>query len=501
MKKKIIIISIVVLILAVGIAIGVKALNKQSTYDALMEMDQKQQVSDLQEKNLTFYFQGEEPNDTRKILDGVQKQAGNLNIKLDFKFIKNNEQGYINDIRTVINSGIPIDAFFYSSNFSNSLSSLVKENLVMDLTSLSKDFAPNYFQSFSKEELRAMSVDDKIYAIPNKTPLSAMKCALVNENLMKKYNIPDIKSYDDFEAYLKNIRANEPDLIPLKYFDTTVGLFAEANGYVILDYQQGLVYKWDDPSLKLMAWEQTPEFKKYINKLKNWYKQGYCNEDNFTAPVDEKAISSGKLASIIITPETQLVYSSILNNDNGVKYKLYKLYPDKTSQRLDPTQYSMLISKNSSNADRVLMFYDWLVQDQSNYDALMYGVKGKNYDLKDNNVIPKGSTNWPWKNPLQDIKLERGINTLNKSSIEEYSKRIETETKYSPTLGFHPDYSTVEDAAQYRNNTYYELDQKISLGLYNDSDLEKYISESKDNGVDKLVAEIQRQLDNWKKQN
>jgi putative aldouronate transport system substrate-binding protein len=520
LKKKAVIISIIIVALVIGIIITVKSLNKPSTYDALIQMDEKtpssdskgnnsdkKQASDLKEETLTFYFVGDQPNVDREILDEVEKQVKGLNIKLDFKYIRNRMMGsdYINNIKTLINSGAPLDAFYYSPALAGDLSSLVSQNLIMDLTSLSKDCAPNYFSKFSKEELASASISNKLYAIPNQMPVYQRKYVLVNENLMSKYNIPEIKSYKDFELYLKSVKENEPGIIPLKFSDTPLDLFAEANGYAILDVSKGLVYKWNDPNIKVMAWEKTPEFKNSLLTMINWRKQNYFADDIKNVPINETVLNSGKWASFIVSPDAQLAYKDMLNGKSVIKYKLYPLYPDNPSKRI-LLQNGMLISKNSKHADRVLMFYDWLTSDQSNYDSLMYGVKGKHYDLKSENVIPMVSLsdedqlNWPWKLPFQVIAFERGNSVINKSDIEDYIKKVDKDSIYAPDAGFNIDYSNLKEATQ-RKFVFNDINNKILTGEFKESDLNALINDIKGQGVDNVVAEAQRQLDSWRQKN
>jgi hypothetical protein len=56
------------------------------------------------------------------------------------------------------------------------------------------------------------------------------------------------------------------------------------------------------------------------------------------------------------------------------------------------------------------------------------------------------------------------------------------------------------DIVSFRQNDYLNLEKEIAQDSFKESDIDNYISKTKPE-TDKLVAEIQRQLDNWKKMN
>ncbi len=508
MKRKVI---IVLIILAV-IAGGVFALNKtRQSKDILAALEEESITQqDLSEAKLTFYFEGAEAKSTREVLDEIEKKTKKqLNIKLDFKFNNSSPESYIDRVKSVITSGQPCDAFFYASWMEQGLKSLANENLIMDISDIFPQYAPNYFEKFSKEEINAVSVDKKIYAIPNRLPTTQMRCALVREDLMEKYNISDIKNYGDYEVYLKAVKENEPNLNPMAFYETAIGLFAEANGYVVMDYRQGLVYKWDDPNTKILAWEQTPEFSKGIRTIQGWYDKGYLLKDLGIAHIDESLVTSGRWASFIVPLGSEFNYNSALKKKGlSYKYKAYPLYPDRTSERDTPLNGAMVFNAKSSNIERVMMFLNWLYSKQDNYDSLMYGIEGKHYNLQNDQIkLPEDTTDedfypsWSWRWPLENIDYERVDSSSSVEDVKAYNKIINEKTQFPPHMGFVPDYGAVIDIATFRALSFSTIEQKIYTEVLKQEDIDSYIKEQKDNGVTKLINEVQKQFDTWKSEN
>jgi ABC-type glycerol-3-phosphate transport system substrate-binding protein len=220
---------------------------------------------------------------TGTLLKEVVKELGKkaeqeLNVKINITNLKLKNiggQGATGEITTnfqeAMNGNNPCDMFFLNSNSRRfsinefSLSTLYDAGLIKDITNLFPENAPNYFGLFSREELDTVSNDGKILAVPSyKLPDTKRVHAIVRENLLKKYKIKNISSYEEYESFLETIRKNEPEMIPTDILPTTLEMFAAANGYIVaantsnyVNKQIGLelVYRADDPAMKLMDWK------------------------------------------------------------------------------------------------------------------------------------------------------------------------------------------------------------------------------------------------------
>ncbi|HEX3028338.1 MAG TPA: extracellular solute-binding protein [Clostridia bacterium] len=512
MKKKIIVISILIVVVMAGILYAITLRSSKSNDALLSSLEDNSKTQNLKEAKLTFAFEGKAPDNMREVLDQVENRCRNkLNIKLDFNMIPFDPENYMGQVEAALASGSQCDAFFYSNLFPTSLKTLADNNRIKDITEIFPQYAPKYYSKFSKEEIKAISVDNRIYAIPYHLPGSQMKGAIVREDLMKKYNMPDIKSYDDYEAYLKTIVKNEKDMVPMVCADTTINLFAEANGYVVLDSQLGLVYKWDDEKEKIMVWEQTPEFKKVVERINNWFEKGYLQNGMGSAQSMDRnnMIMSGKLASFISAIGTEININTQLANSNvGWRYKAYPLYPDKLSERNSPLNRAIVINKNSDNAERAAMFLEWLQSNQNNYDSLMYGIKGKTYNLVNDCIkVPDGvqlsdsCLNWPWQSAFQNIDHVRNVDSSSTEAISAYYKIIKEKTKFPPHMGFAPDYTAVNDIRNSRLTSFPLMEQELFSDTFKTGDIDAFIKEQKNSGIDMLVQQVQRQLDDWKAKN
>lgn len=470
----------------------------------------------LDNASLTFYFYSRETKQANEVADYVAEKASKLKIKLNFKFLMGSSDVYMGSIKTIIKSGDTCDAFYYADHFKDSIKSLAAEGIAKDITQLVPIYAPNYFGGFSREELEAASYAGKIYAVPNKNPSCSMKCAVIREDLLKKYNITQIKGYEDYNSFLKTIKENEPDITPMNFTGTSLSLFAEAGGYVVLDQGQQLVYKWNDPDMKLMAWEQTPEYKNAIMMMRQWFDAGYLMKGVGPSQINDNMLVSGRFASFISNLGSDMEYNAKAKNLNSnYRYKAFPLYPDKLSARTSILEGGIVISSISQNAERVLMFVEWLNTAQENYDALMYGINGKDYILREGKVdIPEGIKladsfyGWGWRPAFRNIGLMREEYANSDGSWKSYIEYLLNNVKFPPHTGFVPDYEMVSSEKLMRSMAMQGSERALFSGgrsvsaqnagtasnLYY---FEDYIAEQSENAKI-IVTEIQRQLDKWK---
>jgi hypothetical protein len=65
-------------------------------------------------------------------------------------------------------------------------------------------------------------------------------------------------------------------------------------------------------------------------------------------------------------------------------------------------------------------------------------------------------------------------------------------------LGFFPDLQALRAEAELRHNAYGSLEFMMLNGHLKSEDVDVFINDQKQNGIDKLVNELQSQLNDWK---
>jgi len=507
--KKIIFSIIFIIILSVLIATA--GCSSSSDIDAEEEAILKKYEAPEKKEHATikFYFPGQQPKAWDEVRTLIEEKIGKtINASLDFKWFE--YQSYLQQINTLTASNNSFDAFCVSKSQKNypDFTKLAREGKLKDITNLFPESAPALFQKYTEEELDYARVDRKLYAVPSLYPHAYCTYLMVEDALLTRYNITDISNLGQYEDYLKTIKENEPDLIPCEIdsMDTCI-LFAGISGYVILDEVQNLVYKWDNPEMKIIAWENTPEFKEVMCRISDWFKKGYLISNS-----DPLKTTSFMDFGMLMPPSNDTTTMTFSNSSGTIgeskPLRSFYLYPENAVQRdnaMGKLNYngSFVFPSASSNTEKALQFLEWVQESRSNYYLTIYGREGKDYVLKNNSpVLPEGMDyegktymnwrgSWAFKNIefIPKIKDKKG----NESSYRDF---IDKNSKYPPHGAFYPDFSAIEPAITKRSKAFQDFKIKTNLGKLTDpSQVDSFIKSLEDMGSANLVEVAQKQLD------
>lgn len=470
-------------------------------------------VPKLEHADLTICFQGNEPKGMKEVLEEAEKRsAAELNVKLNFQFFFMVTDQYFNQVESLISSGQSCDAFMVPDDRKSTLEAFVENGTAADITDLFSKYAPQIFSQLDDRAKKFARINNRLYAIPRLFPMPQRLGVTIRDDLMKKYEISAITNYDELETYLEKVRQGEPDLYPLTTYNTSIGVFAQSYGYVILDYEVGLVYKWDDKDMVLSAWEQTPEYLEAEARLSSWYKNKYILPGH-SVQSDAIMYKTGKWAAIL-TDMGDSVYYNMRNmaddETTNYSYTEFPLFPETKASRVSPLYLSFVISRQSDNKERVLMFLDWIQAGPENYRLFRYGLEGRDYTLVNESVTFPSSTkslddlfvNWYGGSAIMNQNLEGPYWMGNSSfSFTQYWDEACENTEYVPHSGFLPDYNAVYSCFITRRSTFSDTVTKMNLGKYQQKDSEDHIQKMKKAGTDELVKAVQQQLDQWRKDN
>lgn len=461
-------------------------------------------TSSLPSETLTVCFIGSEPSSAKSVLAEVQSRLkSTLNVKLDFKWIQS--RNYPQEISTLMSSGQSIDAFQVAgSQQYDLLNTFIKQGSIMDITSLLKDKAPKLYALYGDKGFVNVTYDGKVMGLPNNFPRSGRICAVMNESTAQKYNVQTLKTFDDLEKLLQSLKESNDGKSPVAFNKNTFDLFGEAFGYI--NISPYLVYKQDDPNMKLVPWEQTNDFRKAVQTIQNWSDNKY-----FTATALRYLSSMNQLDTInrdmvdVVLTDWDYAQSYIhTHTGTAIKLKIFPLYPDKLTSI--PGDYSaMAIYKNSKHAERVLKLFQWIQQSQENYDLFMYGIKDENYKLDNNRVsfTDDKSRYFGWDGSTTFININFTHLSVSdpQNFLEEYKKVTEGGTKYAPSSGFKPDYSAVQTQVNNRLQSFNSMTQMLYGFGISGTYIDEFINNNKTAGIDQVVTEVQKQLDQWKAKN
>lgn len=292
---------------------------------------------------------------------------------------------YDEEIKTLISSGKDIDAFASFGTL---------EDYAKDITEIFPKYAPDYYKELmsnevGKEAINYSSIDGKIFSVPNNNFSCPRYFIAARKDLVDKYSKDGFETLEDYEVFLKCVKENEPNLVPgIVYSRTFFDAYMKGNGYY--EYTSNIYLSWENKEKGVYLIEDTGEFEKAYSMLKNWRKNEYAPKNPETYNYNPYYISNSLLASQLIDIE-ELKNLYLGEGLDDYEYRIYPLYMNQP-QILRPSSQGVTVASNSKNAEKVLMFIEWLHQAQENYDLLRYGIKDRHYSLDGENLIyPKGT--------------------------------------------------------------------------------------------------------------
>lgn len=349
-------------------------------------------------------------------------------------------------------------------------------------------------------------VNGKIYMIPQTFKELDVGTGFYREDLRKKYNVPEMKSFKDFGAYFQAVKDNEKGMPPVDGSATDIqGLFGGLmQNYVLREAFYLAGFFAGDPNYTITGLLDDDFKAKYIGAaktMKEWADKGLLPKNPFgqktTAADLAKEGKSGYWSNAF---ENYAQYSSDMIAKGWELGAINNLPESGFVMTRPATGNGFSISPSSKNYERALMAIDLLHQDKSYNMLLAFGIEGKNYTMNgdgklvvskaDPNPYPMYGAGWWSNNRDQWPPLE----SYTQQYIDTKQALLE---KAQPYLlnGFNVDTTNIKSELALITNISKQYAAPIELGLVKDVDaaVNDLIERYKKAGAEKVVAEVKKQ--------
>ena len=442
---------------------------------------------------LTWYSIGIEPKDFGQVLPEVNKYLEEkIGVHLDMKFIDFGD--YTQKTSVIINSGEPYDLAFTSSWAGDYLGNSRKGAFLELNDLLDSEQGKKLKETIDERFWEGASIHGKIYGVPNQKELGVAPMWVFTKEYVDKYNIPyqDIHTLEDLEPWLKIIKENEPGVVPLyitKGFSYTV-FFDQLVDPIGVEV--------NDDSLTIKNMFETEEMKKNLETLRRFYQLGYINGDSATAQ-DDKSVKR-----LVTKGDGQPYAEKIWSKDLGYEVVSSPIV-DTLVTNGSATGSLIAISSNSKNKEKAFEFLTLLNTDSYVRNLLNYGLEGVHYEkVGENSIKILNPEQRRYEIPyfaLGNLFITYTLDSEPETKWEDF-KEFNDEAKVSPALGFKFDASKVSSELAAINNVLEEFKQTLYSGSV---DVEEYLgklnAKLKEQGIDRVITEMQSQINEWKANN
>lgn len=387
----------------------------------------------------------------------------------------------------------------------------------LPLDDLIPQYAPYLQKKIAQKTWDAVKVNGKIYGVPSLKVTWCEPTFLYREDIRKKLSLPPVDSYEHIGTYLQGIADHSKELggiLPSSDYQAQV--YATSWIYTtpymgideVSDRRFNFVLNPKDPT-KVYAAIETPEYKQYMSKLKEWADKGYWPSSVLTSTDwGVMNVLDGKSAASFNEQLPPYAYHATYikqqHPDWELGFFLYSQdpkYPDSVVRTQSSTSALMAVAKTAENPERALMLIDYLQQNPDLWKFCYYGMEGINYNLTDGMLdktkIDEDTNGFNYF-PADFIgNSEFELKEVNRwDRYDEYIKMLQDKTTDNILDGFVLDTSgfAAEYTALY--NVSVEYGFPIEAGLVKDVDAayKTYIEKAKAAGLDKVREGVEKQV-------
>jgi putative aldouronate transport system substrate-binding protein len=389
---------------------------------------------------------------------------------------------------------------------------MVSRGAYAELDDLMAEYGKEYIAQMPSTVIEAAKYKGKMFAAPNLQGLATSSKIFVNSEIFDKYKLTaSITKLDDLDPFMEAIKNGEPGMTPLYSY---TGGDAAAFTYYLFNQSQGLFningapVGCYDSSFKVVNQYTTDRAKEFYAWARKANQKGWISKSAATQKDDPNLMKSRKFAM-------QLGYSNPQYDANNWTNILPVTMKTIDIAGMDPviqtsncrsTMYS--ISAGSDSKEQAMMYINLINTDKVLYNTLCYGVEGKHYVLKDGFVeLPEGltaeksgynpGTNWSF-GYTYNAYLAKGTDP----SVGERQLAFDKAAKGEPAMGFVFDSTPIKTEVANCQSVIDEYAAALEMGV---SDPEKtlatFVEKLNAAGAEKIIAEKQKQLDQWRVDN
>lgn len=376
-------------------------------------------------------------------------------------------------------------------------------------------YAPATFAEIPATDWDQCKYNGKIVCFPENTYTQYVNHGFFYRgDWAKEAGVEKVTSWEDLGKYFQYIKDNKPDVIPWDSANLAVatGWFISHTNAAPVDAVPGELVWWKDYASAPYTvyspyFDQT--FEDYAVMMKQWADAGYWKADVLNNKDDTRQfLKDGKTGTDQHHVQTYLGLKFEMDKAQPTSdLKMFGFYePTKNLVKMPITHGATSISARSKNPERAMMLYEIIRQDKEFYLLLNYGIKDVNYFVNekgerttpaDFDATKFGFSSDFWGGRVDKFELvdaERG------AFRQEYMTQLDSYAKPYLWGNFVFDQSAVTTEIAAINQVASSLRNAIGLGMAGDpkAAVEDFRNQLKAAGIDKVLAEVQKQADAWK---
>ncbi|MCM1188189.1 MAG: ABC transporter substrate-binding protein [bacterium] len=295
----------------------------------------------------------------------------------------------------------------------------------------------------------------------------------------------------NFEEYLlacqkEGVEMLMPSLMGLSGYGTSDPYYEQ------LDYE---LFVMDRETHEVKFTLETPQWRETLELMEKWQKLGFFPEEMLASDFNATSYLSGGTYAICGWNRVPDGYNNLVDRYNVDAYLKEITIPRVTSSSATGAGWS--ISARTEKADACLRWLELLNTDTAFADLFTYGIEGTHYTRTEDGRIEKiADSGWGsyalWQ--TSNYKIASLMTTENPDKIKLYTEANDT-AQPAILLGFRADFTDVSTEMTNIKALFSECQKMLDWGYYGMDKYDDLIAQFKAAGSDKVVAELQAQVD------
>ena len=438
------------------------------------------------------------PTDAQKDYDMVitevnkyLKQKLNCTLKIAFQPM------YDEKMRALVLSGEPVDLCFTSSWLFDYRQNVVQGTL-LPLDELLVKYGPDVIKALDPRALEGARISGKLYAVPVNSVLARQMGYAFNDSIVGKYKFDyaGVQQIGDLVPLLELIKrdfGNKYIMIRRSHWNN----LQDKYDFLLNSTLPGAV-KINSSDYKVIDQYEDQEYINHLKQIRNLNILGLA-DNSMGKDSEDSAFDSGTVACQVFEYEPGAVEAWQRNKPFHISYIMASKPPIMNNSAV--MQAMTAITVNSKHPARAMKVLNLLYSDPYLLNLLVWGIEGVHYKKLDGNRIEllpaRNGKHWEMPNGDFGNRFLTYIPNDQPANLWTETKAFNSSAKPSPILGFSFDRESVKNELAALENICQEY-KAIKEGRKDPYELPEFVAKMKAVGMDKVLKEMQKQLDDWR---
>lgn len=442
---------------------------------------------------LTWYLPGTKPADVDLVEEEINKIIEpEIGAKLEFVYIDSG--AYDEKLNMMMASKTNFDLCF--SGWTNKYDRGVSLEGFLKLNDYLED-APDLKKAIPDYAWESVNVGDgDIYAVPNLQIYAMWQALYITKAYADKYDLDadSIKSVEDLEPFLKQIRDNEPDVYP---YSPNLYPWNGVGSMTVIAGNGEIRVNNEDESCRVYKSYETEEYKKGVEVLRDYYNKGYIRKDIASASNDS---TSAKQTVVTLGAYKPGAEADIALTTRGEVIAIPLGEPCVTREMA--VQTLTAVSATSKNPEKAVKLLEMVNTNNEVFRLIVHGIEGNHYEVLESGHI-KILNQDGYNNHNKGFMFGNQFNSLvvegKDIDVWEQMADVNERAVKSPLLGFGFDSTNVTNEVANVSAVISEFGGLNNGTVDPASTLRSYKKKLEEAGIDNIVKEAQKQIDEYLK--